>query len=77
MTFVVNLNGVTSQKDLGAQTADQAKGITAINPDKTWRPRDPGDGRESGEPVEQWLNLVAGGRWLEKTEASRGARPFC
>jgi hypothetical protein len=37
MTFVVNLNGVIYEKDLGAQTADQAKAITAIDPDKTWR----------------------------------------
>ena len=41
MRFVVNLNGVIYQKDLGAQTADQVKGITAINPDKTWRPVSP------------------------------------
>ena len=41
MTFVVNLTGVIHQKDLGAQTLDQAKTITAINPDKTWRPVTP------------------------------------
>jgi hypothetical protein len=41
MTFVVNLNGVIYEKDLGTQTPDQAKAITAINPDKTWRPVTP------------------------------------
>jgi hypothetical protein len=41
MTFAVNLNGVIYEKDLGTQTADQVKGITAINPDKTWRPVSP------------------------------------
>jgi Protein of unknown function (DUF2950) len=37
MTFVVNLNGVVFEKDLGPKTADLAKAITAINPGKTWR----------------------------------------
>lgn len=37
ITFVVNLNGVTFEKDLGPKTADLAKAMTAINPDKTWR----------------------------------------
>ena len=37
MTFVVNLNGVIFEKDLGPKTADLAKAATAINPDKTWR----------------------------------------
>jgi hypothetical protein len=37
MTFVVNLNGAIYEKDLGPQTADLAKAMTAINPDKTWR----------------------------------------
>jgi hypothetical protein len=37
MTFVVNLNGVIYEKDLGPKTDDLAKAMTAINPDKTWR----------------------------------------
>jgi hypothetical protein len=37
MTFVVNLNGVVYEKDMGPKTADLAKAMTAINPDKTWR----------------------------------------
>ncbi len=37
MTFVVNLNGVIYEKDLGPKTDDLAKAMTAINPDNTWR----------------------------------------
>jgi len=37
MTFAVNLHGVIFEKDLGPKTADLAKAMTAINPDKTWR----------------------------------------
>ena len=37
MTFIVNLHGVIYEKDLGPKTADLAKAMTAINPDKTWR----------------------------------------
>ena len=37
MTFVVNLNGVIYEKDLGPKTEDLAKAMTAINPDNTWR----------------------------------------
>jgi len=37
MTFVVNLNGAIYEKDLGPKSADLAKAMTAINPDKTWR----------------------------------------
>ncbi len=37
MTFIVNLNGVVYEKDLGPKTEDAAKAITAINPDATWR----------------------------------------
>ena len=35
MTFVVNLNGVVYEKDMGPKTADLAKAMTAISPDKT------------------------------------------
>jgi hypothetical protein len=58
MTFVVNLNGVIYQKDLGAQTADQAKAITAINPDKTWRPVIP-ETDEEAESQTEW-RVVSG-----------------
>jgi Protein of unknown function (DUF2950) len=37
MTFVVNLNGVVYEKDLGPKTEVAAKAITAINPDSAWR----------------------------------------
>lgn len=38
MTFVANLNGVIFEKDMGPNTADLVNAMTAINPDKTWRP---------------------------------------
>jgi hypothetical protein len=37
MTFIVNLNGVVYEKNLGPKTEEAAKAITAINPDATWR----------------------------------------
>jgi hypothetical protein len=36
MTFLVDQSGIVYQKDLGANTADIAKQMTAYNPDKTW-----------------------------------------
>ena len=36
MTFLVDQSGVVYQKDLGANTADIAKQMTAYSPDKTW-----------------------------------------
>lgn len=36
-TFIVNENGIVHEKDLGPQTAEAVKQITAYNPDKTWR----------------------------------------
>lgn len=36
MTFLVDKNGVVFQKDLGPNTTEVAKGMTAYNPDKTW-----------------------------------------
>jgi hypothetical protein len=41
MTFVVNLNGVIFEKDMGPNTADLVNAMTGINPDKTWRPITP------------------------------------
>jgi len=38
MTFVIDQAGTVYQKDLGPQTADLAKQMTAYNPDKTWTP---------------------------------------
>jgi hypothetical protein len=35
-TFIVNQNGIVHEKDLGPQTAEVAKQITAYDPDKTW-----------------------------------------
>jgi hypothetical protein len=45
MTFLIDQNGVIHQKDLGAETADLAKAMTAFNPDKTWAdvPADEGE----------------------------------
>ncbi len=37
-TFVVNQQGIVFQKDLGAQTADAARAITAYDPDASWTP---------------------------------------
>ena len=36
MTFLVDQAGVIYEKDLGPQTADLAKAMTAYDPDKTW-----------------------------------------
>ncbi len=38
MTFQVNAQGIVFQKDLGAQTADAVKTITAYDPDGSWSP---------------------------------------
>jgi hypothetical protein len=40
MTFLVDKNGVVLQKDLGDDTANVAKGITAYNPTSDWVPAD-------------------------------------
>jgi len=40
MTFMVNQDGNVLQKDLGDNTADLAKAITAYNPDDSWEPAD-------------------------------------
>ena len=37
MTFVVNLDGVGYEKDLGPETPTLAEGITRYDPDETWR----------------------------------------
>jgi hypothetical protein len=36
MTFIVGPDGTTYERDLGADTANAVKAITAFNPDKTW-----------------------------------------
>ena len=38
MTFMVGPQGVVFQKDLGENTADAAKAITAYDPDASWQP---------------------------------------
>jgi hypothetical protein len=43
MTFIVNHNGVVYQKDLGQRTAQVAAGMTAFNPDNTWKKVDTSD----------------------------------
>jgi hypothetical protein len=37
MTFIVNHSGTVYQKDLGRRTAQVASGMTAYNPDDTWK----------------------------------------
>jgi hypothetical protein len=37
MTFIVNHNGSVYEKDLGQRTAQVASGMTAFNPDNTWK----------------------------------------
>jgi hypothetical protein len=38
MSFLISQDGVVFEKNLGANTIDEAKGITAFNPDNTWKP---------------------------------------
>jgi hypothetical protein len=40
MTFIVNQDGVVYEKDLGADTATVASGMSEYNPDKTWASAD-------------------------------------
>jgi len=37
MTFIVNHNGTVYEKDLGRRTAQVAAGMSAFNPDDTWK----------------------------------------
>ena len=36
MTFVIDQDRMAYQKDLGKDTAEQAKAMTELNPDKSW-----------------------------------------
>jgi len=38
MSFLINQDGVVFQKNLGENTTDVAKAISAFNPDDTWKP---------------------------------------
>jgi hypothetical protein len=38
MTFIVGPQGIVYQKDLGAQTTEVAKAMTAFDPDESWTP---------------------------------------
>jgi hypothetical protein len=38
MSFLISQDGVVFEKNLGANTMDEAKGITTFNPDNTWKP---------------------------------------
>ncbi len=38
MTFIVNRQGIVFQKNLGTQTAEAGKAMTAYDPDETWDP---------------------------------------
>src|SRR5271165_4860719 len=38
VTLIVDQSGVVSEKNLGKDTAEQAKAMTEFNPDKTWSP---------------------------------------
>jgi Protein of unknown function (DUF2950) len=37
-TFIINQSGIVYENNLGKDTAEMAKAMTAFNPDKTWRP---------------------------------------
>ncbi|HAM51998.1 MAG TPA: DUF2950 domain-containing protein [Nitrospiraceae bacterium] len=41
MSFMVNQQGIIYEKDLGPKTEEIAKGITAYDPDKTWKKVEP------------------------------------
>ena len=43
MTFMIDRDGAVYQKDLGPQTADAAKAITAFDPDESWQSVDEAD----------------------------------
>jgi hypothetical protein len=43
MTFIVNHNGTVYQKDLGRRTAQVAAGMSAYNPDASWKTVDVSD----------------------------------
>lgn len=38
MTFIINQDGSIFEKDLGPQTVEDAKAMTAFDPDETWSP---------------------------------------
>jgi len=38
MSFLINQDGVVFQSNLGENTTDAAKAITAFNPDDAWKP---------------------------------------
>jgi Protein of unknown function (DUF2950) len=38
MSFLISQDGAVFEKNLGANTMDEAKGITAFNPENTWKP---------------------------------------
>jgi Protein of unknown function (DUF2950) len=40
MTFIVNHNGTVYEKDLGSRTAQVAAGMSAYNPDSSWKKAD-------------------------------------
>src|SRR5262249_17253183 len=51
MTFIVSDRGITYQKDLGADTENAAKAITAFDPDDSWTPtgdEDAGEDEDEG-----------------------------
>ena len=37
MTFIVNHSGTVYEKDLGSRTAQVAAGMSAFNPDDSWK----------------------------------------
>jgi hypothetical protein len=46
MTFIVNQDGQVWQRDLGDETAKLATAIEQFNPDSTWTPIAPEEGRD-------------------------------
>ena len=52
MTFLVNHDGVIYEKDLGPDTAKQARAMKPFNPDDTWKQVTPESDAESQPPKE-------------------------
>jgi len=53
MTFIVNQEGVVTQKDLGPDTARLAPQIKTYNPDNSWRQAEPGGSEPQQVPPEE------------------------
>ncbi len=52
MTFLVDQDGIVYEKDLGPNTADLAKAMTAYNPDSSWTVAENPDANEASDTTE-------------------------